>query len=400
MRIITIGTSPYVLNSMGRLHSYIIKCLASSADYQCASLVSSHDSFLYFPEQTSDNNKTYFYNFTTDKEYKVPVFPYSSDPKSSTIQIYEYLKALQPDVVVTIGPIEDFYFMDAILTFATSSFKWFAVLANNSATFSTDYKTLAKKIDGCLCTNAYTLTNFQQVSSVTSDYCYVGCDLDVFKQTNKSIAKRIFSRCSNNFKDSPPLIANFVAGTGSGTRVQAGTSLYLHTETDGLYDLPQFINTAYTKLPTVPISQSSGLSDQEYAKKLNDSDVFLTGSICSSTSISIFEALACGCVPVYPKSLCDVEVINSLKVDLPILANTGMDVQVVYVGNNKIFYMPIRGSAITALKTALSLNSDAINTFRTSCIKIANKLSNKNFLQKFVDMIKEVVKKDPIIHLA
>jgi len=97
MKIVTIGTNPYYINSFGKLHSKIIKNLYLSGN-EVAVLSHNYDTSYFVPEESNDFVR-YCYKFEdNDNEYAVPVFPYSKQKnQEETMQIYDVLEKLKPD---------------------------------------------------------------------------------------------------------------------------------------------------------------------------------------------------------------------------------------------------------------------------------------------------------------
>lgn len=367
---------------MGRLHSWVIKEL-SRQNYDVTALVNSHDTFIHFPEH---GTKQYKYKFDDDS---INIYLYSKDVKIATVQIYEYIKALKPDIIVTIGPVEELFFIEALCTFHGDEFKWISILANNSYGIGKEFHSTIRKMSGCLCTNKHTYVTLKyEINFNEVDYCYVGCDTTIFNSPLENKEIKIMSRCMNNFKDN-------VYDTTK--LIKFYPNSYLHIPTcAGFYDLSSILN--WMNVPSSPITLSSGVSDIEYAEKLREHDLFLTLSYCSSTSMSLFEAAACGSVIIYPLSLCDLEVVNFLE--LPVLKKSGIKTQELMLNNGKILHNPIYDDAANVVGSLTKMDKKYINEYKDKCVENIDKLSNRNFLNKVLELLKEISVKKKIINLS
>ncbi len=158
MKVVTIGMSPYNTTSVSRLHASVLKELLFDG-HSVMSLSWAHDISYHVP---ADNGQ-YYYVFESlppgivegpdsPHEYKIPIVPLRkglSDP----VPIYEALNRLEPDVVITIGELNEASYMKAVKTFASKPFKWLAVMTQSQYPISDELKELADYMDGVLCSS-------------------------------------------------------------------------------------------------------------------------------------------------------------------------------------------------------------------------------------------------------
>lgn len=315
MRIILIGTSPYLLTSSGKLHSRIIKDLYLKK-HEIAVIAHNYDTSFFVPEESKEFLR-YCYKFSDNNiEYSVPLFPYARQKnQAEAIQIYELLEKLKPDLVITVDDFEEMYFMQAIKMFLPE-LKWLWVLTNGSIPINEQGLGVAEYADSILCTNNFTYKQLSKNNLI--DWCYVGADLSVYSRIKKQKENNLSLFCSskNSFKECPPVVIEACKKASKNIIL----SLYLHTNTndngfynfgelDRIYDnLPYFVS-----YPEPGVSVNYGHSETEMNELLNKNHIYISNSMSSSTSMGVFEALAAGCLPLVNKQGCDEEIINRLK---------------------------------------------------------------------------------------
>lgn len=319
MKIVTIGISPYILSSNGRLHSNVLKRLFLDG-HSVASLVWSHDTSFFFPEEKDGKKKFYYEYSLNEHQIKIPVFPFRRGQQEA-VAIYEALNQFKPDLIVTVGDIIDFLFMHAVKMFYTSELKWFMIYAGRALPINPDYEDVINDMDGVLCTNTLCYNEVQKIfSKPLCDLAYMGVDYSAFR-LNDSLYNpgkfRIMTYAKNIQTDNAPMLMQSIANL---RKEIPGIELYIHTNTlnIGDYDLvnvkqrfdPQ---NEYIKFPSKSVSYCEGISDDDLAMELNASDLFVSAHMTAATSCGTWEALACGCYPLLSDCGSNRDVANELE---------------------------------------------------------------------------------------
>ena len=319
MKIVTLGPSPYLLTSAGKIHSWVAKQFYSQG-HQLAILAHSHDTSYYVPETTDNGHSMYCYQFDANK---IPLFPYQkggkAPNKTEAVVIYELLESLAPDLVITIDDYEACAFMQAVKMFLPDRFKWLWVLVNSVSPINEQSQSVVEYADGILCTNHFTCKNIKSFYAHPNlDWHYVGADLSVYKNLNqrKFDFLRLFCSAKNTFKDCPPAAIEACQKA----KQKIDLRLYLHTNyhDPGFYNLDLLKSRhdpdeTFLQFPQKYVSIKDGYKESEINELLNENHVFLSSSLLSASSISVFEALAAGCLPLINKQGSDAEIVNLIK---------------------------------------------------------------------------------------
>ncbi len=305
MKIVTIGISPYILSSNGKLHSKVLKRLLLDG-HSVASLVWSHDTSFFFPEE-HDGKKKFYYEFTVDgQNAKIPVFPFRRGDQESIV-IYEALNQFQPDLIVTIGDVTDFIFMHAVKMFYTPKLQWFMIYTGRSLPIHEDYEDVVRDMDGVLCTNHLCQQEIQKIFSLPScDMSHVGVDTSVFRTIdpidNTHDKFRIMTYAKNMQVDNAPMLMEVVSRL---RQKIPNIELYVHTNIldKGDYDLDRVKQRLdpgdeFIRFPRKCVSYVEGIPERDLVAELNAADVFVSAHMTAATSCGAWEALACGCYPL------------------------------------------------------------------------------------------------------
>ncbi len=323
MRIVTIGMSPFTLTSYGRLNSWVMRYLYIKG-HSVTSLVWGHDTSYFVPEE--DEPPQYYYDFElVGQKHKIPISPFDRRQDVSVF-VYEALKRLQPDLVVTVGEITDFLFMKAVCTFYTEELRWLSVLMNYQYPVHEDNLEILDYMDGILCTSP---TCYNSLSGLFKkehiDVSYVGSNHRVFYlQDREALRKsrgldgkfRIMANAKSSQSDN---LVTLMEAVAEARREVPNIELYVHSNIydQGEYNLEvvrQRLDPSeeFIIFPTKYVSLNDGVPQEELCKELNASDLFVSIPMVSATSMTVFEALSCGCPPLLSDCGCNADVAGML----------------------------------------------------------------------------------------
>lgn len=316
MKIVTIGLSPYLLTSQSKLNAHILKHLLING-HSVSSIVWGHDVNYFPPQENTDGNQCFYYE--VDK-YKIPIIPFNlTDISTDVCTIYEILKVLTPEMVITIGNYNDFLYMKAIKQLYPHNLKWIFVLANYVNPINENNLELANDADGILCTSP---SSYEYIKSFyckdTIDWEYVGCSSPT-KYTPKNINDkfRIMASAKNMQSDNLPTLIEAVAQIRQDI---PNIELYIHANIDDTGDYNfQLLknrydpNEEFLRLPHKFVSIIDGFEPQEYVEEIKNTDLFVSIPMFSATSMTVFEALQYGCYPLMSECGSNIDISAELS---------------------------------------------------------------------------------------
>lgn len=301
MKVLTIGASPYLVHSSGQIHAEIIKHLYVK-DIQVASVVWGHDVTYHVPEE-HDNKSSFFYHFNYQEQgHKIPIVPIQTDAKIVN-NVYEIIRSMEPDVVLTVGRLEDFPYMVAVKSFITKKFKWIFLLNNHDLPIPEEHYEITESCDSIICTNKST-KNTLSTKHNDVHFCYVGANNYRSYYPNK--ANLVSSSSRNSQSDNLPCL---LEASKKAYENISNFGVYVHSNVNeaGDYDLV-LLKDRYdpdSKFITYPdkyLSISDGLPLDEYLELLGQSGIFVSCAIAHGSFMSIFDAISCGCLPLMTKN--------------------------------------------------------------------------------------------------
>ncbi len=404
MKVVVIGVSPYLLTSRSKVNAEILKRFYLE-NHQVAGLVWGHDPTYFIPEEVNGKKKFYYDFEYSGKIHKIPITPFNKGEKES-INVYELLKALNPDIIVTVGDLDDFLFMRAIKIFHTGKFKWFAVLANYSYPINERNIDIINDIDGILCASEFcfeTIKPFYDKNNI--DFQYVGCDstnytlldFDILSKEKGTTSKyRITTSGKTAQTDNLPVVMQAVAELRSDI---PNIELYVHSNIydTGDYDLNLIKDrfdpeNEFIRFPDKYVSLVDGITDRELSEELNVSELFISPHMVSAMSMSIFESLSCGCFPL----MTDCGSNRDVALLLEDYFNKGITKEDVLISS--IEFMA-EGETYLSLCDPKDLKKKILNAykkrkiyqgFRKKFLEFTQKHEQSSFLEKAVKMAVEV----------
>lgn len=301
MRVVTIGSSPYLLTSRGRLNADILRHLYFKDEYEVVSLVKGHDKTYFVPEETPKGNK-YYYTFEMgDRKHKIPIIPLLPD-KDDSIVVYELLKLLEPELVITVGDFREFLYMQAVKQFLPHV-KWLFVLSNYSIPINENNSSLLQYVDGMLCTSPSTAKSIRdEYQKDVFDTCFPGSFLKETEVDCNAGPFRVMACAKKTPSDNLPMLIECCADLR--TKLP-NLSLYLHTNLydDGDHDMELIKERSdpenqFLRFPDKYVSIKDGVSQSELSSEYGQADLFISIPVSSATSMTVFEAMRHGCFPL------------------------------------------------------------------------------------------------------
>ena len=396
MKVLTLGLSPSLYISHGRIHAIIMEYLFKSG-HAIASAAWGHDTNYFLPEEDGKGNSRFYHKFG---EYKIPLMPIDmrNDPAIQTYKIIEHHK---PDIVVSVGDICDVLFMKAVKMFVNTPFKWLAVLLNHAYPVNEKNIELIPDMDGVLCSYK---ESFELMSELYKkdeiSLSYVGC-VDVHETERQPDTFRIMTCGQNTSTDNVPLLMESVSQLA---KDMPDVQLYVHSNTfdAGEYDM-QLLKERFDPenkhilFPSKYVSLIDGYPELEFRAELARSDVFVDISVSSSSSLAIFEAISCGCLPLMSDVGCHRDVADFLADSLPGFDRDDFLVSCIEIMTRGEVYIGIcqPDELKYKLKAICSKIKKGVNS--TFCQEFVESHNRKGFLNDFSEMLENVMKVTQII---
>lgn len=381
MKILTIGASPTLYTSCGRLHADIIRHLSQSNEV--ASAVYDHDVKYFLPEQTA-NGPAWFHEVDGRK---IPLVPFlrNGGKYPASVYLFEVVKANKPDVILTIGPLEHFAFIPAIRSLLEGCGRWVAVCTNHPESICGEIRKMASEADSVLCTSRAAYEAMADVAG--GGWHHVGTGLWLPEKA-QSVSGRVVCIARNSFEECP------IAVMDAFRMLSGSSTLYLHTNLNdrGYYDLASMRKDMdpleeYIFLPSEFSSVIDGYRDDMLASEMSMCEVVVRAGASSGTAMSLFDAMACGCTPVVADHGCDSEVARDASAEgiecflYPATAAWGQ-------AGERIFFPRSSDIAVAVKKASEACRNNDWKAGQTAKIsKFIEKRGRSGFLSRVVEML-------------
>ncbi len=394
MKILTIGASPYLLVRNGKINSDIIKSLKDRG-HEVFSAVWHHDEGYFLPTDGGIHNYE-------DSEGNVicELYPFIPQSQQSESIIYEIMKKIQPQVVVTIGDYKEIDFVYSIKALYPTLFKWISIQTIECPFINEHHKDRLEYADYTLSTSKFGWKNLEDLCNVRGEFLPYGPDHNVFKlENNIKDCEPTFIFSGKNVQSTN--ISSFIKCMG---KIQKFNPNYLkvkmHTNIydPGDYDLDLLIErygATNVSLPSYFCSVKDSISSQDLAKEYKSAHFIVETSFKSATALSLLEAMSMGCVPIGMKHGRVGEIISLMPKEYQFFIDFD-----IFVGpKEEEFAIFSENSLYDAMLRASELSkSQDYNNASNKSIEIAKKFSNFDFTNKVTNIIENsILRESPIV---
>jgi glycosyltransferase involved in cell wall biosynthesis len=382
MRILTIGSSPYLLARSGKINYSILSYLKKKGH-----IVGSAIRFNDINWHLTDENG--IVKFEINKENICDLYTFVDSPQISP-DIYEIMKKFQPEIVITIGDYQENDFLFAIKMLHPKLFKWINILTIDAIPINDNRKKSFDYMDYVLTTTKSGLEEVKRLSNVPSEYIPFGIEDDFCKLEKEKTDKLFIFGCGKNSQTSN--LASLIKGISKASKIEENISGYIHTNISdkGDYDLLLLkerygVNIGF---PEGFVGLNDGLGKQELNEKYNKSDIIVDASVRSATALSLLEGMSTGCIPVGTKIGAIKEVISLMSKEYQFFIESNM-----YVGQLEEEYEIIAPDSLS--DTLLYLyelkkkDLEKFNKIKEESIVVASKFKINNFLTKIEDIVEK-----------
>lgn len=394
MKVLTFGASPYIKTNLGRINNSLLKNF-KQAGLLVASAVWDHDLSWYLP----DNDRYYF---EEDGERICQIYPFDNvQMEASSKFMYDIIFALNPDVIVTSGDIDDMEYTFAIKSLYPEKFKWIAYLAIPSLPINENKIEQLKMIDEILVSTKAVQKELEKYG-LNPVYCPFGPN-DAFSKNVEKYDKESGIRTEHEEK------LNIIVNAKNSTVSNLGAvfmiarclgkeyTIYLHTNYSdpGEFDL-DLLKSRYDindiiSFPEEFVGLNEGISDEDLALKYAEADIVLDLSARSATGLCVLEAMRAGAIPLVSKigalKEIDEEMSTCCSVDGTMFLSYG-EKELNIVDWKKAVQMLIN---YKYCKDHMPKNFESM---RKDAKKVSNNFSEKELAEKMCDSIKRIFSKE------
>jgi glycosyltransferase involved in cell wall biosynthesis len=373
MKILTIGASPYLLVRNGKMNADIIKMLLAEG-HDVSSAVWHHDESYFMP--TSQG----IHNYEENNQFICKLFPFTPKTDEASPIIYELMKTVQPEMIITIGDHKDTNFISAVKSMYPNLFKWIAIYTTDCRGISSINKDAFEYADASITTSIFGLQEIISFANINGFICPYGPSDDFY---DMGIERSGIVCSSRNSQSSN--IAAFVMGTAS-----LDCPKYLHTNLydPGDYNIETLVekyrakNFAFT---TDYCSINDGIPVEKMREIYNKHAFCVDCSIKSATALSLLEAMRCGCIPIGPNYGRVGEIISQMPEGYQFFVQYN-----IFIGQNEEEFAIVSPEHLHNLLDDLLGNKDMLLQAQQYAKQVALKYSNKKFMSFISETIKDV----------
>lgn len=399
MKILTVGASPYLLVRNGRMNADVIRQLIEDG-HEVTSAVWHHDEGFFLP----DEGGLHHYEDETTGEKICQLYPFFPQSAQCDSVLYEIMKRVQPQLVISIGDYKDVDFIYSIKAMYPNIFKWIAVLPIDCLWINEHRKERLEYADYVVSTSQFGWVNVSNLCNIVGEFAPYGPDLDKFpfieRDPNSSPIFMISSQNSQNsnlgtFIKAMASAKDMLSLSGEEVAGKIHTNLY----DSGDYDLDLLLSrygASNVKLPSYYCSIRDGLPGELYAKEYASADFFVDTSLKSATALTMLEAMASGCVPIGMNSGRVGEIISLMPEEYQMFVPFET-----FIGSNEEEYavMSVNGlvNAILEAKKEFASNPEKYRAASLAARRIAEQFSHQNFKRQIATVTRNTVSADSSI---
>jgi len=388
MKILTVGTSPYLLTSLGKINSDLLCFLKQ--EYEIKSAVWYLDTSWFLPSEDKQ------YKYEKDDEIICDIFPLFRNTERSTSQLYEIILSYKPDIIVSICDYNDLSPIYAIKQLDSSMFKWINISIIDNIPINYKYNDAFMLADCNVATSKIVAANIEKITNEKCHYIAYGPNQEIFSE---EIVKNNEFRCMTTSKN---IQNSNLASIISVSSLFSDVDFYIHTNHSDLgeIDLKNLINRYNCGnrvfLPNDFVSLNDGVSQRKMVNNYKISDVIIDVSIGSSTGLSLLEGMKCGCIPIISESIALKEIVSLLPERYRFIVDSNLYIgdleEEFYIISQKDLY-----NKISKIKQIKENSREEFENIRSICIEVANKFDNKEFINKNNILLKDLINKERTI---
>jgi glycosyltransferase involved in cell wall biosynthesis len=379
MKILTVSASPYLLVRNGRMNAAVIEKLVDER-HEVSTAAWHHDELFFLPEEEG------VHWFEKDERRLAKIYPVEPHVQGSSA-LYELMKVVQPDIVITIGDYKETDFIWEIKAMVPNLFKWVAVMTVDCLPINENHKQQIEYADAVMSISDYgdeALRSFLN-AEITKEYFGPS---EVFFADSEIERQISFMTSAKNAQASN--LGAFIKAMGKNPEIEG----YLHTNLydPGDYDIDLLIDrygASNVALPSHFVSVKESISDEELRDIYALHTFYVETSVKSASALSMLEAMASGCIPIGMAAGRAGELLsefsNSSRLIVP---------HETYIGANEEEFSVISIEGLSARMSELEewaqREPKALQNLSDEARQIAASYRQKTFTQKLSSMVSNI----------
>lgn len=295
-KVLIVTSSPFNNTKLGRMCSQLM-CYLRSKGMMVAVAAWDHDTSWY----VEDEEGVCWYEY---KNQKVgPVYTVFNVGEGASTKLYEVIKKLHIDTVVSIGDFNDIEHIYAVKSLEKDNIEWINILNNGSIPINDNRKEIISSIDYHILLNRDSVKEFERLGVSTEKYSHIRYGSIFKNEPSKEMSDHFGIVCvAKNCNQSN--LGCFIKAISKIKSEDKNIKIYLHTDLydNGDYDIEYLIDRYGVKdiieLPEEFIGINDGISNEEFKKKIKNYDLIVDCSCQSTTGISVLDGMALGLIPL------------------------------------------------------------------------------------------------------
>lgn len=300
-KVLIVTSSPFNNTKLGKMCSQLM-CYLRSKGMMVAVAAWDHDTSWY----VEDEEGVCWYEYQSQKVG--PVYTVFNVGEGAATKLYDVIKKLQIDTVLSIGDFSEVEYIYAVKSLEKDNIEWINILNNGSVPINDNRSELIDSIDYHILLNEDSRRELIRMGIPDKKYSYLKYGSKFTNEGPKPESDKFGIACVAKNSNQSNLGAFIRAvqffSSYYSVKQEDNFKVYLHTDLydNGDYDIEYLLERYGVKdiveLPEEFIGVNDGISDQDLKDKLINYDLIIDCSCQSATGISVLDGMALGLIPV------------------------------------------------------------------------------------------------------
>ena len=299
-KVLIVTSSPFNNTKLGKMCSQLM-CYLRSKGLMVAVAAWDHDTSWY----VEDEEGVCWYKYQDQRVG--PVYTVFNVGEGAATKLYEVVKALEIDTILSVGDFSEVEYVYAIKSLEKKNIEWINILNNGASPINDSRKEIIDSIDYHILLNDESVREFKRIGVPEEKYTRQKYGSRFINQPIRDKTDTFGIACvAKNSNQSN--LGCFIKAIGELKEFYGINSekvnIYLHTDLydGGDYDIEYLIKRYgvqdIIELPEEFIGANDGLSDDKFKNKLINYDLIVDCSCQSATAISVLDGMALGLIPL------------------------------------------------------------------------------------------------------
>ena len=392
-KVLIVTSSPFNNTKLGKMCSQLM-CYFRSKGLMVAAAAWDHDTSWY----AEDEEGVCWYEFQNQKVG--PVYTVFNKGEGASTKLYEVIKKLEIDTVLSIGDFDEIEYIYAVKSLEKKNIEWINILNNGSVPINDNREELFNSIDYHIILNKETEKEFKRLEIDEDKYTLQRWGSIFSNQPSKPKSDKFGVVCvAKNCNQSN--LGCFIKAVHGLKHCMSKDKMdnmkfYLHTDLydNGDYDvellLKRYKVDDIIELPEEFIGVNDGISSSKFAEKLKKYDVIVDCSCQSATGISVLDGMALGLVPVVSRVGILKELAKELRGDPGVNIDCDIKGTPFIASDEKEFFIANATDLLDTLSQAYELwLKNGLSSISLKAQKISDSYNLETFLENTYKIIKD-----------